>query len=402
LQIAPSPGTLQVDETDAARARRYTSPMLEEEVKDPAAPAQLRTDRPKLSARRREIAAAPAVAVVTLVVALLATDAADVRFRDPDNVAAGYVAMMVAAVALLVGLDIFVRAQRTSGGARPTRAALAAVRRTRWTWHRMAGAGTALLSFYVTYLAYRNLKGVLPFLREGVLFDRELREVDRAIFAGHDPAALLHDLLGTGISAHVLSTIYVAFIVFLPLSLAIALVFARHLPTSLLFATALSLNWLIGATSYFLLPALGPIYADPAAFDVLPHTKVTYLQGVLLEDRVGFLRDPETATPQAIAAFASLHIAMSVTALGAAHFLRLPRRLVMGLWVWLGVSWIATIYLGWHYVVDNVAGVVIGLGSLWLARVLTGYDPRAERGAEAAVTGEEPVATAGRRDVRVS
>ena len=130
-----------------------------------------------------------------------------------------------------------------------------------------------------------------------------------------------------------------------------------------------------------MLPALGPIYAEPALFAELPYTEVTRLQGVLLDDRVGFLADPATGTPQAIAAFASLHIAMSFTALAAAHMLRLGRRLKIALWAWLLVTIVATVYLGWHYVVDDVAGIAIGALSLWLARLLTAYDATAERAA---------------------
>jgi hypothetical protein len=171
----------------------------------------------------------------------------------------------------------------------------------------------------------------------------------------------------------------VAFIVFLPLSLAVALVFSRGLSTSLFFATALSINWLIGAGSYFLLPSLGPAYADPAAFAMLPHTEVTHLQGLLMSDRLQFLRDPDVGTPQAIAAFASLHIAMSFTALAGAHLLGLDRRLKAALWLWLLLTSVATVYLGWHYVVDDLAGLVIGAVSLALARVFTDYDVRAAR-----------------------
>jgi hypothetical protein len=315
-----------------------------------------------------------------LVAALIATDVADVRFRDPDNVAAGYFVMVGTAAALLVALDVAIRAGRMTGTLRPSRESMAAVRRARWTWQRMVAAGGALLSFYVSYLAYRNLKGLLPILRPGDLFDSELAAVDRDLFAGHDPAALLHSLFGVGpIPTHVLAWVYAAFIVFLPLSLAVALVFARALSTSLFFATALSINWLIGIGSYFLVPSLGPAFADPGAFAALPHSQVTVLQQMLVEDRTGFLRNTDTGTPQAIAAFASLHIAMSVTSLVMAHLLRLGRRLKLALWIWLVLTTLATIYHGWHYVVDDLAGVLIGVASLGLAGLLTGYDVQAAR-----------------------
>ena len=44
------------------------------------------------------------------------------------------------------------------------------------------------------------------------------------------------------------------------------------------------------------------------------------------------------------------------------------------------VTLIATVYLGWHYVVDDIAGIAIGVASLLLARLLTGFDPRTAAG----------------------
>ncbi len=70
---------------------------------------------------------------------------------------------------------------------------------------------------------------------------------------------------------------------------------------------------------------------------------------------------------------------MSFTALLAAHVLGLRRSLRLALWAWMVLTVLATIYLGWHYVVDDVAGVLIGALSLALAWLLTGYDLRAAR-----------------------
>jgi membrane-associated phospholipid phosphatase len=342
----------------------------------------------------RALAAAPLTAIALVVAAVVACDSAGISFRDPDNVAAGYVVMVGAGVALLVGVDVWLRAARLHRTRRPTREEMGAVRRERWTARRAVAVGVALVSFYATYLAYRNLKALVPFLRPGDLFDRELADVDRGLFLGHDPASVLHDVLGTGIAAHVLSTTYAAFIVFLPLSLALALVFSRRLQLSLFYAAALSINWVLGAATYFVLPALGPVYAFPAWFSDLPHTEATRLQQMLLDDRVGFLADPATGTPQAIAAFASLHVAMSFTALAASTLLRLDRRLRIALWAWLVFTLLATVYLGWHYVVDDLAGLGIGALSLVLARLLTGFDPRSAAGppaVEVRTTREERV-----------
>jgi len=328
----------------------------------------------------RSVAAGPAVATVTLLAALWATQAADVPLRDPDHVAVKYLVLVGFSVMVMVLLDVVVRAGRRSGTRTPSRVTMRSVRRERWSWYRGLAVGSALVSFYVSYLAYRNLKSVVPLLRPGDLFDRQLADFDRGLFGGTDPAALLHTLLGTGFQTQILSGIYVIFIVLLPLSLALALVFSRDLPGGLAYATALSINWPLGAASYLLIPALGPVYAAPNGFADLPASEASHLQGMLLDDRLEFLRDPTAAgTAQAIAAFASVHISMIFTAVVAAHLLRLGRRVRVGLWVLLAATTTATVYLGWHYVVDDLAGVVLALAALTVARALTGFELRTER-----------------------
>ena len=330
-------------------------------------------------ARWRGTVAGPLVALVTVVAALLTTDAVGLPLRDPDHVAALYLALVGFGVVMLVGLDIAVRAGRRSGSFPPSRAAMRRVRRERWTVGRGLAVGSALVAFYLTYMAYRNLKSVVPLLRPGELFDRQLADIDRSLFGGRDPGALLHSLLGTGVQTHILSAAYVAFIVFLPLTIGLALVFSRDLHAGLFYTTAQSINWVLGAASYFLLPSLGPVYADPTAFANLPASEVTRLQSVLLDQRLEFLRDPATATPQSIAGFASLHISMSFTAAVAAHLLGLGRPLRVGLWIWFAVTTANTIYLGWHYVLDDLAGVILGAIALVLAAALSGVDLRTGR-----------------------
>ena len=350
---------------------------------------------PPRSPRWREVLAGPAVAVATVLAALLATGAVGLPLRDPDHVAALYLALVGCGTVMLVGLDVVVRAGLRAGRFPPSRAAMRRVRRERWTLRAGLAAGTALVAFYATYLAYRNLKSVVPLLRPGELFDGELARLDRGLFWGSDPAALLHSLLGTGLSTHVLSTAYVAFIVFLPLTIGLALVFSRDLQSGLFYTAAQSINWVLGIGSYFLLPALGPIYFDPGAFAALPSSEVTRLQGVLLEQRLDFMADPASGTPQSIAAFASLHISMSFTAALAAHLLGLRRRLRIALWIWFVVTALGTVYLGWHYVLDDVAGVIMGAMALALARAVTGIDLRAVRERRTAARSRDPGPAAG-------
>jgi PAP2 superfamily len=328
---------------------------------------------------RRMLATGPLVAIVSVVSALLATNAAGLPLRDPDHVAGRRLIIILALVGGLVVLDIAVRASRRSPGRWPSRPAMASVRRERWTPRRGIAVASALVSFYVSFLAYRNLKSVVPLLRPGELFDHQLADWDRALFGGNDPAAILHALLGTGASTQVMSVAYGLLFVFIPGTLAAALVFSPNLRAGLFYASAQSLNWLLGAGSYFLLPSLGPIYADPSAFANLPASGVSRLQEILLDQRIDFLRDPAVHTAQGIAAFASLHVSIVFTGVLVAHMLGLGRRLRIAAWVLLSVTTTSTIYLGWHYVVDDIGGLVLGAMAVVLARALTGFDVRTAR-----------------------
>jgi hypothetical protein len=327
---------------------------------------------------RRMLVAGPLVAIVTMVAALIATHAAGVPLRDPDHVAGKRLLALFGLVGLLFVLDVAVRAARRSGRRLPTLAAMGRVRRERWTRSRAIAVGAALVSFYASYLAYRNLKSVVPLIRPE-LFDRQLVELDRILFGGNDPAAVLHALLGTGWATQFFSGAYMLFFIFIPGTLAFALVFTPNLQAGLFYATAQSLNWLLGAVSYFLLPSLGPVYAEPGLFSHLPASGVTQLQTFLIEQRSDFLADPSAVAAQSIGAFASLHVSIFFTGALAAHLLGFGRTVRIGAWFLLGLTTTATIYLGWHYILDDVGGLVLGAMAFALAAALTGFDLRAAR-----------------------
>jgi CDP-diacylglycerol--glycerol-3-phosphate 3-phosphatidyltransferase len=79
---------------------------------------------------------------------------------------------------------------------------------------------------------------------------------------------------------------------------------------------------------------------------------------------------------QSIAAFASLHVSVVLTAALVAQLLRANRWLRYMLWSYFGVVVVATIYLGWHYVIDDVAGIVIALAAVGIGALATGHSLR--------------------------
>jgi hypothetical protein len=323
----------------------------------------------------RAVAAGPLVALVTFLGALIATDAAGIPIRDPDHVAGRRLLGVFWMVGLLIVLDIIIRAAKHAHSWRPSLRDVAYVWRERWTLRRGVAVGTALLSFYATYLAYRNLKSVVPLLRPGDLFDDQLATIDRAMLAGHDPANVLHTVFSTSwLASQVFSNAYMLFFAFIPATLAFALVFSPNLQAGLFYVTAQSLNWVLGAASYFLLPSLGPAYANPANFGAIQGTGATRLQEILMHQRLEFLHDPLIGNAQSIAAFSSLHVSIFFTGALTAHLLGLRRGFKAAAWFMLALTTTATIYLGWHYIVDDIGGLAIGAMAVLLARALTGFE----------------------------
>lgn len=324
-------------------------------------------------------ALAVALAVGSSALAVTTALVLDLPFRDPDGVAGpAYVRLPGIVLAFFVA-DVVPRAILRARGLRGFRPALADVVGERWNRRRTVLVAVGLAGFYATYVSYRNLKGALPFVRER-LYDRALLDLDRAMAFGHDPSTVLHDLLGTGAAAHLLSAVYLLFLAFVPLSLGAALVWARSVLTGAFYVTALSLNWLLGAASYYLVPSLGPVFVRPALFADLPRTGVTALQESLLETRLEVLNAPEVATTiQGIAGFASLHVSIVFTGALVAHRLGLHRVVRWVMWLFLALTILSTVYFGWHYVIDAVAGLGIGAFAVWLAARATGFREQARQ-----------------------
>ena len=325
-----------------------------------------------------------AIAVFSAALMLIVAAVEGLPLRDPD---ARYVGSPLALIGVIAGIFLVAdlvprswRRSRQTGNSLP--ASFVGVFEERWWGRRGLIVIASLLAFYVTYISYRNLKSYLPFVTDAN-FDGELLSTERSIFFGNDPALMLHDLLGTGFTAEFLSAVYLAFLTFVPISLAVALIWSNRVKVGITYVSALSICWILGAMSYYVLPALGPVFADPQVFAALPETGVSRLQETLLEHRREVLADPlATNAVQSIAAFASLHTGVLFAAALVAHRSRSHGAVRYGLWAMLGLTMIATVYFGWHYIVDDFAGLFIGafavLGAERLTKRLSG-SPTTER-----------------------
>jgi membrane-associated phospholipid phosphatase len=319
---------------------------------------------PHLRSALRAYALAVLLAACAGVVAVLVAIEFGLPLRDPDGfLGPAWVRLPVIAL-LFVALDVVPRAIHQR---RPVRQVL----RNRYGPARAALVVVGLGTFYLSYVSYRNLKGALPFARPDVQ-DGALLQLDSTMAFGYDPSHVLHTLLGTGVTAYVLSAVYLAFLGFVPFSVVAALIWLRDARSASWYVTALCLNWILGAVSYYLIPSLGPAFVRPGRYADLPATGVSALQQGLADTRLEVLINPLTADGIAgVAGFASLHTSVVFTAALVAHKIGLPRALRWALWAFLLTTMVATIYFGWHYLIDDVAGLTLGAVSVVIGERVT-------------------------------
>lgn len=309
-----------------------------------------------------------------------------IPLRDPRH--SILVSRLGISAALYVVLSLLDAAWRTP---RPgwSISKMVVVLRTRWSRRRLALALSALLAYHFVYFFYHNLKSFNSFNQPQ---DAMLLSWDRWLFFGHSPGVLLHQLLGVHVAAYVLMVIYESFSALLGLGVVGSLVFVERIRSGYVFIASGICIWILGVGSYYLIPSLGPFQSAPQQFAVLPHTMVQDTQAHYMAERTSLLAHPQANDAFAqVAAFASLHVALTTLLLLMAHYYGL-RRTTWFLAFWLVATMIATVYLGWHFAVDDLAGVLIAVLGVALGRWLVNA-PRTRGGAGACQGRSGPTAT---------
>jgi hypothetical protein len=243
--------------------------------------------------------------------------------------------------------------------------------RTHWNRERITLVTMGIVCFYVVYVTYRNIKSFLPFVIE-TKYDRELHLLDHALLFGHDPATVLHTVLGTGIAAYVLSAVYLWFLPMVPLVVTAWVVWVKNLSYGYWFVTSQCLAWTLGTISYYSLPTLGPGFRYVQLYTDLPNTPSRQLM-----DSLDFTRDYVVAgtlsnAVQSVAGFASLHCAITMLVALMVQYTINIRWLRIAVWTNFGITCIATLYFGWHYIADDVAGILIALVSFYIGGLASG------------------------------
>lgn len=311
----------------------------------------------------RWVAGTWAVVVVFGLVTWWRASQVDLPMRDPRG--SVFTNRILLSFAILVALALADAAFRAGRPGWTVHRALG-VLRARWPRDRIVLAASGLLAYHVVYSFYRNLKSWNAFRDQ---HDEGLLRVDRWLFLGNSPAVLLHDMFGEGVAPHVFRAIYESFSVFVPISFVAALVLAPRIREGYVFLTSAMWVWILGVGSYYLIPAIGPFHSAPSEFAGLDPTSVTATQAKYIAQRAQLLEHPDWGDSFAsIGAFASLHTGFTCMIVLMLHYYGLRTAARIG-WVYLAAVMVSTIYLGWHFVLDDVAGVLLAVAAVQLGRL---------------------------------
>jgi hypothetical protein len=333
------------------------------------------------------------IAAVMGSLALITSNSLDKPLLDPEGfLGPGWLRLPLIVMGAL-SLDLL---PRTLWLSRLNPRVMPAVIKARWQEHwnrdRITLVLLGLICFYTTYISYRNLKSFLPFVT-GVKYDRQLHALDQFLFFGTEPAILLHNVFGEGIAAHILSTIYLWFLPLVPLALGAWLVWSRNISYGYWFATSQCLAWSMGTASYYALPTLGPGFEYSYLYSGLANSGSTALLESLSYGRQDVVWRGLEGAVQSVAGFASLHVAITLLVALMVQYTLRTRILHWIFWANFVITVIATLYFGWHYVADDIAGVAIALISFYVGGIASGqkFDRRGLASHPTTTTASVPV-----------
>ena len=230
----------------------------------------------------------------------------------------------------------------------------------------------------LTLLGYQELKNLTPLISP-TLFDGVFIRWERLIFSGRLFAQVLwepfYDVLGR-YAAPFMSFCYTDFIPYIFLLCAV-MILQRDKQLRTNFCLAFALMWLIGIMVTYGFPTLGPCFVEPRLFDRLPRTDVNYLKEFLAYGMLLQKKNPLDANAYfLIAGLPSLHLAATI--LGSIFLFRVNIYLGIISWlVCLGTA-VSTLYFGWHYVIDNLAAILVAAFAMQIANNWLEFTSRGE------------------------
>ncbi|MBD3666217.1 phosphatase PAP2 family protein [Sulfitobacter aestuariivivens] len=258
----------------------------------------------------------------------------------------------------------------------PTLALLTQFRAWASTEHRAVHAVIGFSAFIAMISIFGAVKSTLPQFAP-FSYDAFFFKLDRFLFFGHDPYAILLPLFGSDLALSVLSIAYQFWLLCVIASIVWVVLSANHrMRLQYLFANLIAFA-IAGNLLAVLLSSAGPCYFDEVLGSAAYSPLFTHLEAADARTGMIWALDGQRML-WASHAFSQGNIS-GISAMPSLHNLHA--------WLWVFLVWknpfarycaivyammifIGSIVLGWHYAVDSIAGVVLAFPCWWLAKTL--------------------------------
>ena len=264
----------------------------------------------------------------------------------------GYVKLFARSLTLIVGLFLLWHIVALRWSANPTRTLFTKIRTNR-DLVECACIGIALIILQFAALTW--VKPTLPKFA-GFWADPALANADAALF-GIDAWRVTHAVFGP--RNLLIDVGYAAWFPVVVAALFFTFISRNPIKSRLIVAYFLTVT--IGILFQFALPSGGPIFYDRLGFgdrfaELMPAIPELAMKGS------GYLWGCHVGTRECMAgwgisAWPSMHVALATWAVAAVAALK--RRLLMPAIAWWSLIFVGSIYLGWHYFLDSVAGALL-------------------------------------------
>ena len=230
------------------------------------------------------------------------------------------------------------------------------------------GQARELLKRFVPFVAllliYESFRGLVPLLNTHVNYSF-MPAADKLLFFGHLPTTLLQNVLWHGYVQWYDFVFYGAYTLHFVLPFALAvLIWKTREKQYWRFITALLLVSFAGFLTFLVFPAAPPwLASEKGMIEPIARVSSSVWAAFGIHD---FPSVYNKISPNPVAAVPSLHAAYSML------FALVVTRLFKTKWRWLSwiypaLIWVGTTYMGEHYAIDIILGIVYAAIAYWAA-----------------------------------
>lgn len=263
---------------------------------------------------------------------------------------------------------LYLRLMFTRSPVRPLQRLSDWARQTPWIEVVALRLPFAIVFLYLSqsfYLAMKvNIPMAVPFAWDGTF-----AAMDRMLFLGTDPWVLTHAVFPGALATAVIDALYISWFFVVYMSFFTVAVLPMNSEIRLGFLLAFGSGWALGGSVLAtIFSSAGPVYLERLTGDAsfaplmarLAEQAASYpIRAINVQEMLWLGYTDPTAPAAGISAFPSMHnCIVAIVACAGYRWNRLLGRLLS---LFVVIIMVGSVHLGWHYAVDSIVGVALGV-----------------------------------------